>query len=158
MGLPAPVRGHPDLPEGRSDRRTRRKNSGLERHAVKVHPAPFPVGLPETLIGYLTAPVPRGQPAFFYATGLGAMTPPVADGSGGDETPVVAHIAVKPTVLIGNNPAQVDFAGQAPGYPGVNQVNIVIPQSAPAGNSVPLQVRTADGSVISTSGATIAVR
>ena len=109
-------------------------------------------------IGYLTAPVPRGQPAFFYATGLGVMTPSVADGNGGDEAPVVAHIAVKPTVLIGNIPAQVDFAGQAPGYPGVNQVNIVIPPTAPLGNSVPLQVRTADGSVISTSGATIAIR
>jgi DNA modification methylase len=45
-----------DLPEGSSERRTRRRNSGLARHAVKAHPAAFPVKLPETLIGYLTAP------------------------------------------------------------------------------------------------------
>jgi DNA modification methylase len=45
-----------DLPGGTSERRTRRRNSGLERHAVKAHPAAFPVGLPETLMGYLSAP------------------------------------------------------------------------------------------------------
>ena len=32
------------------------KHSGLERRKVKVHPATFPVALPQTLIGYLTAP------------------------------------------------------------------------------------------------------
>jgi hypothetical protein len=45
-----------DLPDARSERRERRKNSGLERHAVKAHPAAFPVKLPETLMGYLAAP------------------------------------------------------------------------------------------------------
>jgi DNA modification methylase len=45
-----------DLPGGASERRTRRRNSGLQRHAVKAHPAAFPVGLPETLMGYLSAP------------------------------------------------------------------------------------------------------
>jgi len=45
-----------DLPAGASERRSRRRNSGLKRHAVKAHPAAFPVGLPETLMGYLSAP------------------------------------------------------------------------------------------------------
>jgi DNA modification methylase len=45
-----------DLPTGSSERRSRRRQSGLERHAVKAHPAAFPVGLPETLMGYLSAP------------------------------------------------------------------------------------------------------
>ncbi len=109
-------------------------------------------------VGYPAAPIPRGQAAFFYATGLGAMTPPVADGDGGLEAPVVAHYAdATPTVTVGGITAQVQFAGQAPGYPGVNQINIVIPENAPTGDQVPLQVVSADGSV-SSNVASIAVR
>jgi uncharacterized protein (TIGR03437 family) len=51
----------------------------------------------------------------------------------------------------------VQFAGQAPGYPGVNQINVVIPENAPTGNQVPIQVISADGSVTSNT-ATIAIR
>lgn len=110
-------------------------------------------------IGYPTAPVPRGTTGFFYANGLGAMTPSVADGDGGVQTPPVTHAAnATPVVLVGGMTAQVLFAGQAPGFPGVSQINIVIPQNAPTGNAVPLQIMTADGSVTSTSGATIAIQ
>src|SRR5262249_13965878 len=81
-------------------------------------------------IGQPTAPFPRGQSGFFYATGLGPMTPPVLDGNGGLEAPVVAHVANStPTVLIGSLSVHPDFAGQAPGYPGVNQINITIPSN-----------------------------
>ncbi len=109
-------------------------------------------------IGYPTAPIPRGQAGFFYATGLGVMTPPIDDGKGGLEPPLTTHFATTPTVLIGGITAQVQFAGQAPGYPGVNQVNIIVPNGAPTGNAVSLQVRTADGTVTSTAGATVAIR
>jgi virginiamycin B lyase len=106
-------------------------------------------------IGYPTAPVPIGQSGFFYATGLGAMTPPISDGAA-DLT--ITHSAdAMPAVMVGGVTAQVQFAGQAPGFPGVNQINIVIPSSAPTGDAVPLQVQTADGKIISTPGATIAV-
>jgi len=109
-------------------------------------------------VGYPAAPVPRGQPAFFYVTGLGAMTPPVADGDGGLEEPVVTHYANStPVVMVGGITAEVQFAGQAPGYPGVNQINVVIPESAPTGDHVSVQVSSADGSVLSNT-ATIAIR
>jgi uncharacterized protein (TIGR03437 family) len=109
-------------------------------------------------IGYPTAPVPRGQAAFFYATGLGALTPPVDDGSGGTDAPLVAHSATsQPIVTVGGSQARVDFAGQAPGYPGVNQINIVIPLGVTPGDGIPLQIHTADGSVYSNIG-TISIR
>ena len=109
-------------------------------------------------ISYPIAPIPRKQAGFFYVTGLGALTPPVADGNGGLESPVVAHNAnATPTVLVDGISAEVDFAGQAPGYPGVNQINIVIPAAASVGNAVTLQVVTADGTV-SSNVATIAIR
>jgi uncharacterized protein (TIGR03437 family) len=108
--------------------------------------------------GYPAAAVPRGQTAYFYATGLGAMNPPVSDGTGGLGAPPVAHSAVAtPAVLVGGITAQVQFAGQAPGYPGVNQINVVIPANAPTGDAVSLQIRTADGSTTS-NAATIAIR
>jgi hypothetical protein len=39
----------------------------------------------------------------------------------------------------------------------VNQINIIVPNGAPTGNAVPLQVKSADGAVLS-NVATIAVR
>jgi len=45
-----------------------------------------------------------------------------------------------PTVLIGGKPATVVFAGLAPQFVGVNQVNIAIPAGTPTGNTVSLQL------------------
>jgi uncharacterized protein (TIGR03437 family) len=105
-------------------------------------------------LGFATAPIPRGTSGFFYATGLGALTPPVADGAGGiDDT---THEAViKPVVTIGGVTTQVSYYGPS-GYPGVYQINIVVPPSAPTGAAIPLVVMTPDGSVISNT-ATVAI-
>lgn len=108
-------------------------------------------------IGLPTAPVPRGSFAFFYATGLGALSPPVADGAGGIDKPPQTHFATNPIVMIGGFAASVQFAGQAPGFPGVNQINVIIPSNAPTGDAVPIQVKSSDGSVSSNVG-TIAIR
>jgi uncharacterized protein (TIGR03437 family) len=85
------------------------------------------------------------------------MTPAVPDGSGTCPGPGgICNANATPTVSVGGITAPVGFAGQAPEFPGVFQVNITIPQNAPTGNSVPLVLKSADGSV--TSNATIAVR
>jgi len=114
--------------------------------------------------GFPTAPIPRGQAGYFYATGLGVLSPPVADGDGGEEPPVVNHFAAPLSVLIGSMqtgaiPATVQFAGQAPGFPGVDQINIVIPQGAATGNAVPMQIQVLLGTASPASNvATIAIR
>lgn len=109
-------------------------------------------------IAYPTAPIPRGTGGFFYVNGLGAMTPSVPDGSGScPATDGVCNANAMPTVLVGGITAPVAFAGQAPGFPGVYQVNITIPQNAPTGSAVPLVVRSADGTVTS-NAATIAIQ
>src|SRR5579863_2315387 len=76
-----------------------------------------------TFFSIPAAPIPRGTSGFFYATGLGVLIPGIADGTAPSLTDpnAVVHYAVMPTVLIGGMTAEVDFAGQAPGYPGVNQ-------------------------------------
>jgi len=106
--------------------------------------APLDAGL-----SYPTAPIPRGTLGFFYVTGLGAMTPGVPDGSGAcPASDSYCYANAMPTVTVGGASADVKFAGQAPGFPGVFQVNIVIPQNAPTG-TVPLVITSADGSVSS---------
>jgi len=60
------------------------------------------------------------------------MAPAVIDGSGvcpaADD---LCNAYAMPTVTVGGIPAQAVFAGQAPGYPGVAQINLSIPQSTP---------------------------
>jgi len=128
---------------------------------VFVNPAtnaPAIAGPTTASLGYPSAPIPRGTGTFFYVTGLGAMTPPVPDGSGTCPAPNgQCNANAMPTVLVGGITAQVAFAGQAPEFPGVFQVNITIPQNAPTGDSVSLVVQSADGSVASNT-ATIAVQ
>ncbi len=120
--------------------------------------APAIAAPPGSGITYPTAPIPRGTSGFFYVTGLGAMTPPVPTGSG--TCPAangICNANATPTVLVGGMNAKVGFAGQAPGFPGVFQVNITVPQSAPTGSNVSLVVQSADGKVTSNT-ATIAVQ
>ena len=102
-------------------------------------------------------PIQRGSYAFFYTTGLGAMIPPVPDGEGGQDG--LVHNAVLPQVLVGGMQAQVLFAGLAEGSPGIYQVNIIIPENSPTGDTVELRVVSADGRTSSPAGfATIAVQ
>lgn len=127
--------------------------------AVLVNLADYSIAAPSGSIPGLSAhPIPRGQAAYFYVTGLGAMTPSVPDGSGAcPAASGICNANALPTVLVGGVPAQVLFAGQAVGFPGVMQVNIIVPQGAPTGGSVSLIVKSADGTVTSNS-ATVAVQ
>ncbi|MCU1275801.1 MAG: hypothetical protein JWO48_3232 [Bryobacterales bacterium] len=70
-------------------------------------------------------PAARGQFIEIYCTGLGAIK---HDGTG------LALTVAQPQVLIGNVPAVVQFSGLAPLFGGgLYQVNVQIPQNAPAG-------------------------
>jgi adhesin/invasin len=47
--------------------------------------------------------------------------------------------SVAPVIAtIGGVPATVNFAGLAPGFVGLGQVNILVPPGAPTGDAVPL--------------------
>jgi uncharacterized protein (TIGR03437 family) len=93
------------------------------------------------------------QTLVILATGLGPVTPPIADGVG-DPT-VIHNTTATPTVLVGNVPAQVVFCGILPGFPGVYQINIIIQSGTPTGNAIPLQIQM--GGITTSSSTTIAV-
>jgi uncharacterized protein (TIGR03437 family) len=126
-------------------------------NAVLVNLTDFSIAAPKgSITGLTTHPIARGTKAYFYATGLGVMTPPVTDGDGGGAT--VHNVVNTPVVLVGGITAAAAFA-QAPGYPGVYQVNVTIPANAPTGSAVDLQMRSADGTVTSaTKISTVAIQ
>jgi uncharacterized protein (TIGR03437 family) len=95
----------------------------------------------------------RGSAIILYANGLGEVERPVVSGSLGSE-PII-HTRSKPTVLIGGVEAPVLFSGLAPQFVGVNQVNILIPENAPTGDAVPIQIRISD--ITTTDRTTLAV-
>jgi uncharacterized protein (TIGR03437 family) len=89
--------------------------------------------------GLTTFPARVNDLLFFYANGLGPVDTPVASGQVPPAGKTVRTLTI-PTVLVANSPAPVLFAGLTPGYPGIYQVNISVPQVT-AGNAVPLQLQ-----------------
>jgi uncharacterized protein (TIGR03437 family) len=130
-------------------------------NAVVVNLSDGSIAAPAGSIGNLNChPIARGQTAYLYATGLGAMTPSVPDGTDGGAAAGSIHNAnALPTILVDGIPVTPVFAGQAPVYPGVYQVNFAIPQGAHTGNAINVQIQSADGAVTSAAGiSTIAIQ
>ena len=69
-----------------------------------------------------------GDDIVLYATGLGRTTPSAMSGAGGAQTEPLNRSTVMPLVYIGDVPAQVLYAGLAPGLAGVYQINVRVPQ------------------------------
>lgn len=83
--------------------------------------------------GVVTKPAPKGSYVTLYASGLGAISPTLKEGTVPPTTGVVSKVTGPTSVLIGGVPATVSFAGAAPGLPGIYQVNIQIPAGAASG-------------------------
>jgi len=76
-----------------------------------------------------------GQAISIYCLGLGAVTGTTSDGfGGGPNTPTLAN----PQVTIGGLNANVTFSGEAPGFVGLYQVNVVIPAGVASSPSIPV--------------------
>jgi adhesin/invasin len=71
-------------------------------------------------------PIPAGSYVILYLTGMGSTTPPVADGQPAPANPL-AILNGRVQVTVGGLPANVSFAGLAPGFAGLVQVNAQIP-------------------------------
>ncbi len=100
-------------------------------------------------------PVDRGTIITVFANGLGTTTPAVPAGQQTPSSPL-SPASFPITASIGGQPAQVLFAGLAPGFVGLFQLNILVSQNASTGNQVPLTI-TING-VPSQDDAHIAVR
>lgn len=83
-------------------------------------------------------PAPRGGAVVVFGTGQGLVTSPVPTGGPALADPLSGRNGV--TATVGGNPAQVLFAGLAPGFVGLLQVNLLLPEEGPSGDAVPIQV------------------
>jgi uncharacterized protein (TIGR03437 family) len=100
------------------------------------------------------APAAAGSVVAVYCTGLGLTLPAVAAGQGAPGNPP-ALVTVPVTATVGGLPATVQFAGLAPGFAGLYQVNVQIPSGVPPGAAVSL-VLLQDG--VPSNAVTLAVR
>jgi uncharacterized protein (TIGR03437 family) len=113
--------------------------AALKAPACTSSTSPFSLcGQPATIGDYLV----------IYATGLGLTTPngdpngkglstgvaPPADGSVLYQTPTL------PTVTIGGIAAKVLFSGLAPGFPGLYQVDVQVPNGVTNGDDIPVVI------------------
>ena len=99
-------------------------------------------------------PAPIGTIIVLYATGEGQTSPPGMDGQVTGTTLPKPVLPVK--VLIGNQAADVLYAGEAPGeIAGVMQLNVTIPPGVQPGNSVPVVLQV--GNASSPAGVAVAV-
>jgi uncharacterized protein (TIGR03437 family) len=103
--------------------------------------------------GIPTRPAKIGDPLVILADGLGPVDSSPADGQ--NSLDMLRRNVNMPVVLIGGVSAQVLFSGLSPQFVGVNQVNVIIPDAAPVGDAVPLQLQA--GGITSTDKVTIAV-
>jgi uncharacterized protein (TIGR03437 family) len=71
-----------------------------------------------------STPLTPGSTIILYATGLAQTNPPATTGAGGLANQPLVFL---PTVSIGETEAQVSYAGLAPDFVGVYQLNVVVP-------------------------------
>jgi uncharacterized protein (TIGR03437 family) len=81
-----------------------------------------------------THPATAGETLEMFGTGLGATDPPIPAGQPAPANPLSMAI-VTPVVSVNNVDAKVLFAGLAPGFAGVYQVNFVVPAGVKAGHN-----------------------
>ncbi|HWB85209.1 MAG TPA: S8 family serine peptidase [Bryobacteraceae bacterium] len=77
----------------------------------------------------------RGQVIQLYANGLGPVTNQPASGSPAPGPPNLAETKATPVVMIGGQSATVQFSGLAPGFPGLYQINVVVPDGLTPGDN-----------------------
>ena len=135
--------------------------NGLGQGSILIHGTSLVAGP----AGPQQQPVSRGQYIEIYATGLGQVFEPQGSAPPGDGQPAPAVSPIfstkaTATVTIGGINAAVVFAGLAPGFVALYQVNVLVPSNAPVGSTIPLILTMTDsnGSSASSQKVTLAVQ
>lgn len=90
-----------------------------------------PSGVIEPVVG-----ATRGQVAYLYITGAGAVSPVISTGAAPPGSTPLADLpqpTQTTTVTVGGVPATIQFIGITAGLSGVVQINFVVPDSIPTG-------------------------
>src|SRR6185369_7149955 len=84
-------------------------------------------------------PAAGGETVLVFLTGLGTVTPGLTDGTAGNAT-TLYRANTDVVVYVGGQTARVDFKGQAPGFPGLYQLNVTLPQGLKGPGNLPLAI------------------
>ena len=98
-------------------------------------------------------PAVRGKLIALYATGLGKTNPAGVDGQ---RVNGLAKAIEPVLVTIGGQNAKVIFGGDAPGFVGLSQINVIVPEGLAPAAAVPVTMQV--GSSYSTQVVTIAIK
>ncbi len=86
-------------------------------------------------------PAKVGETVLIFLTGLGAVSPAVTDGA----PPNILTDTLAPiNVYFGGVASKPVYKGLSPQYPGLYQINVVVPAGIPAGNNISLAIETPD--------------
>ena len=94
-------------------------------------------------------PAKRDQDFILYVTGLGQVNPAAPAGEAGAASPL-SVATQRISVVIGGHPMIVTFAGLAPGFVGLYQINIRVPGDRVQGDNLPVVVTAAGVSSLTT--------
>jgi uncharacterized protein (TIGR03437 family) len=89
-------------------------------------------------------PATRGSYIAIFCTGLGAVANQPATGTTASPGAPLSVALTTPTVTIGGTSAVVTYAGLAPGFVGLYQINARVPSEITVGSAVPLIVSMGD--------------
>ena len=78
-------------------------------------------------------PAKPNEVVLFFATGLGVLSPPLGTGE-----PATVNRTAAPTVTIDGASAEILFSGAAPGFVGLNQINLRIPPGTRTAAAIPV--------------------
>jgi uncharacterized protein (TIGR03437 family) len=99
-------------------------------------------------------PAHEEEVILLYLTGLGSVMPPIVDGAVPGSSPT-SLVTTPVKVLIADMPAEVQFAGLAPGFLGLYQLNVRVPRGIVAGTSAEVEIQTPEAT---TRQATLPIR
>ena len=83
-----------------------------------------------------SAPAQPGEFLLIFCTGFGPVQPEVQSGQIAPTAEPLARTVSLPMVNIAGIAADVTFSGLAPGFVGLYQVNVQVPENAPTGDAV----------------------
>lgn len=124
------------------------------QYAIAVNLADGSLAAPVNAIpGLLTHAAKAGDILIVYANGLGPVDSPIANGA--PSTDKLRNTQTLPVVRIGGVQAPVYFSGLAPQFPGINQLNIGVPQGVSVNDRTSITLES--GGITSSSSVVVAI-
>lgn len=85
-------------------------------------------------------PATPGEAVTFYLSGIGETDPRLETGEQAPGAEPFARAALAAAATIGGEPARILFLGMTPGFVGLAQANLVVPETSPLGPDIPVVV------------------